>query len=194
MKPGPMHNARWTTLVNRLLRTYISTIHPTSELSRIVYFIVNYYAPVWFRFKSKPICTDGPKNMFYAISLLRKLPEYDQKLISDVLQRNGYFCHPENILLSKLADSYVHIRQKAVKIILDIRTKISSSSFGYIEIRSINFPSIRFTTETYVHMIDWETSLITEPPFTKHLSEEILLNNVCTLWKFQDIHVIHELL
>ena len=31
-----------------------------------------------------------------------------------------------------------------------------------------------------MHKIDWETSLITEPPFTKHLSEEILLNSVCT--------------
>ena len=29
-------------------------------------------------------------------------------------------------------------------------------------------------------MIDWETSLKTEPPITKHLSEEILLNSVCT--------------
>ena len=179
MKPGPIHHARWTTLANRLLRTYISTIHPTPELSRIVHFIVNYYAPVWFRIKSKPICTDGPKNMFYAISLLRELPEYDQKVISDVLQRNAYFCHPENLLLSMLADSDMHIRQKAVKTILDIRTKISSS-FGQIEIRSFNIPSIRFTAETYVHMIDWETSLITEPPFTKHLSEEILLNSVCT--------------
>ena len=29
-------------------------------------------------------------------------------------------------------------------------------------------------------MIDWETSLITEPPFTKHFSKEILLNIMCT--------------
>ena len=28
-------------------------------------------------------------------------------------------------------------------------------------------------------MIDWETSLITKPPFTKHFSKEILLNIVC---------------
>ena len=57
MKPGPIHHARW------LLRTYISTIHPTPELSRIFHFIVNYYLPVWYMIKSKPICTDGPKNM-----------------------------------------------------------------------------------------------------------------------------------
>ena len=37
-----------------------------------------------------------------------------------------------------------------------------------------------FTAETYANMIDWETSLITEPHFTKHLSKEILLNIVCT--------------
>ncbi|KAI6655352.1 hypothetical protein LOD99_2187 [Oopsacas minuta] len=64
MQPGPLHHARWTTLANRLLRSYISMIHPTPELSRLVNFIVNYYAPVWFRIKSNPICTDGPKNMF----------------------------------------------------------------------------------------------------------------------------------
>ena len=29
-------------------------------------------------------------------------------------------------------------------------------------------------------MIDWETSLITEPPFKKYLSKEILINNVRT--------------
>ncbi|KAI6657811.1 hypothetical protein LOD99_553 [Oopsacas minuta] len=64
MQPGPIHHARWTTLANRLLRSYISTIHPTPELTRLVNFIVNYYAPVWFRIKSNPICTDGPKNIF----------------------------------------------------------------------------------------------------------------------------------
>ena len=177
MQPGPIHHARWTTLANRLLRSYISKIHPTPELSRIVYFIVNYYAPVWFRIKSNPICTDGPRNMFYAISLLRELPEYDQEVICDVLQRNAYFCHPENLLLSMLADNDMQIRQKAVNTILDIRT--NNSSFGQIEILPFNLPSIRFTAETYVDMIDWETSLITEPPFTKHL-KEVLLSSVCT--------------
>ena len=54
--------------------------------------------------------------MFYAISLLRELPEYDQVVNCDVLQRNACFCHPEKFLLSMLAD-IVQIRQKAVKTI-----------------------------------------------------------------------------
>ena len=49
MQPaGPINHARWTTLANRLLMSYISMIQLTPELSRIV----NYYAPVWFRIKS----------------------------------------------------------------------------------------------------------------------------------------------
>ena len=67
-----------------------------------------------------------------------------------------------------LADNDVQVRQKAVNTILDIRT--NSSSFGPIEI----------TAETYADMIDWETSLITEPPFTKYLSKEVLINSVRT--------------
>ncbi|KAI6657812.1 hypothetical protein LOD99_561 [Oopsacas minuta] len=75
-----------------------------------------------------------------------------------------------------LADNDEQIRQKAVKTILDIR--INSSSFRPIEIRPFNLPSIRFTAETYVDMIDWETSFITEPPFTRYLSKEVLINCV----------------
>ena len=92
---------------------------------------------------------------------------------------NAYFCPPENLMLSMLADNDEQIRQKTVNTILDIRTNISS--FGPMEIRPFNLPSLRFTAETYADMIDWETSLITEPPFTKYLQKEVLINSVRTL-------------
>ena len=57
---------------------------------------------------------------------------------------------------------------------------INNSSFEQIEIHPFKIPSLRFTAETYVNMIYWETSLITEAPFTKHFSKEIQLKNVCT--------------
>ena len=46
---------------------------------------------------------------------------------------------------------------------------------GPIEICPFNLPSIRFTAETNADMIDLETSRITEPPFTKYLSYEVLI-------------------
>ena len=56
---------------------YIFTIEPTNELSRIVNYIRNHYVPIWFRIKSNPLSTDGPKNMFYSASLMRELPAID---------------------------------------------------------------------------------------------------------------------
>ena len=56
-----------------------------------------------------------------------------------------------------LADSDVQIRQMALKTILDICT--NNSSFGQIEIRPFKIPSLRFTAETYVNMINWEHPL-----------------------------------
>ena len=52
---------------------------------------------------------------------------------------------------------------------------INNSSIGQIEIRPFNIPSLGFTAGTYVNIIVWETSHITEPPFTKHFSKELLL-------------------
>ena len=74
----------------------------------------------------------------------------------------------------------VQIRRKAVKTILDIHTNISS--FGRIYIWPFNIPSISFTAETYVIMIDWETYLIAEPLLQNTL---MLLNSVCTPKKIQ---------
>ena len=51
MKPGKLHNARWLTLANRLLRLYVSTVNASKELCDIVYFILNLYAPAWFFLK-----------------------------------------------------------------------------------------------------------------------------------------------
>ena len=39
MKPGKLHNARWLTLANRLLRLYVSTVNASKELCDIVYLI-----------------------------------------------------------------------------------------------------------------------------------------------------------
>ena len=46
---GRLHNARWFTLANRIMRFYISQVEPTSELIRIVSFIINSNDPCYFK-------------------------------------------------------------------------------------------------------------------------------------------------
>lgn len=55
--PGPLCQARWLTTANKILRLYISTEKPSTELIKLVTFILKVYVPV--RFLIKPRNTIG---------------------------------------------------------------------------------------------------------------------------------------
>ena len=46
-EPGTLSNSRWLTLVNRILRKYISTRTPT-KFKHLVIMIIKFYVPSWF--------------------------------------------------------------------------------------------------------------------------------------------------
>ena len=122
-EPGPLSNARWVTLANRLLRKYISTRSPSRKFQSLIHAIINFYAPSWFQIKCHPRCTDGPKNLFKMVEFSKKLKEDLQEIAQKVLQRNAYFGHPEAILLAILADDDEEIRAQGINTILTIRLK-----------------------------------------------------------------------
>jgi hypothetical protein len=62
-----------------------------------------------------------PKNFFFGLSLIQKLPKADRDIVEDVFSRNAYMAHPENVLLTMLCDSNKSLRDRAVKTILQIR-------------------------------------------------------------------------
>ena len=70
LNPGTVHNASWLTKANRILRLYVSTLHPSVELIRVISIIINIYAPSWFYFKSHPYCYHGSSSLFYSIQLI----------------------------------------------------------------------------------------------------------------------------
>ena len=116
--PGKMAHSRWLTTANRVLRLYISTSNPTPNLQMLASFIVRVYVPVWFAIKSKPSCKDGARHIWLTVRLSRLLPPEVRSVIDPVIQRNAYFCHPENLLLAMLADEREHVRQLALRRIL----------------------------------------------------------------------------
>jgi hypothetical protein len=166
--PGTLNHARWLTLANRLLRLYVSTLQPSRSLKRLVSFIVNYYAPCWFQIKSHSLCTDGSKNLFYQIQLSRNLPQEDIHIVQPVIARNAFFCHPENMLISMLADSDKDIRINAVNKILQCREKALSE---INTVRSFILPEVNFDALNYISMIDWSKTAFAEPPLTLDMSD-----------------------
>ena len=63
----------------------------------------------------KPTCMYGSNHFFGMIKKSRYLSDELKNILNPVLQRNAYFCHLKNILLSILVDKRMHIRFKVFK-------------------------------------------------------------------------------
>lgn len=170
-KPGPTNDARFLTLACRVLRLYISTEKPSSNLKLLAHFVVRVYGPMWFQVKSSSNITHGSHNLFKYIKLIEWLPVNLRTDMRNVASRNSYFAHSENILLAMLVDGQKEIREMAVKKIWDVRS-IGNSG----DIRIFRKPTLNFNARYYYEMIDLESTDILEPPITKLLSYDELKN------------------
>ena len=84
-------------------------------------------------------------------------------VVNRVLQRNGFFAHPENILISMLIDEQKHVRELAWRRILKCRSN------SFMKRRKFVVPKVLFDAD-YYKMIDWQATTISEPPVTRCLS------------------------
>lgn len=198
--PGPICNSRWLTTANRILRLYIGTKKPTKNLRTLVEFItkvselylnkmnkfsktnfffkLQVYAPMWFHIKINHSCLDGPLNLFKTIDLSRYLPKNLKKIIDPVIQRNGFFGHPENVLLAMLADERIEIREQAYNRVLQCRS-INS------DLRQFDIPNFNFNATNYFEILNSEGVTISEPPLLRDLSIDELqqiIKSTSTTW------------
>lgn len=165
--PGKVHNSRWLTLANNILRIYIGTQNPSQDLVDIVTYILKVYVPSWFRIKMNNESVDGPENLLHIIRASRYLETKYQDVVDASIQRNAFFAHPENILLAMIRDNKKSVRKQAYQKILIARTTQHATKNV---VRSFEIPKINFNAKTYSKLIDWRNIQITEPPLTKHFS------------------------
>ena len=84
-------------------------------------------------------------------------------VFNKALQRNGFFAHSENILLSMLMDEQDYVRELAWRRILKCRSNSST------ERRKFVVPNKLFDVEQYYKTIDWQATTIREPLVTRCL-------------------------
>lgn len=173
--PGNISHSRWLTTANRLLRLYMATQSPSNTLTLIVQYIMKVYVPIWFTIKRSVTVTEGSKNLFKAIKCTRSMPDEILKIVFPVIQRNGYFGHPENVLLTMICDEKKHIRQLGWRRILKAREADTDE-----DIRTFQIPPLNFQAEYYYEMINWQTAKTTEPPCTTKFSNDELKNLIQT--------------
>lgn len=161
-EPGKMAHSRWLTTANRILRLYVATENPSYNLNIITEYVMKVYAPTWFELKVRPSCRHGSYHFFGIIKKSRFLPEELKKVVDPVLQRNGYYGHPENLLLAMLADERKHIRELGLRRILKCRQEKHNEN----QVRQFNIPDFNFNADDYFELINWRSITVTEPPLT----------------------------
>ena len=177
LKIGPCSHSRWLTTACRICRLYACTKNPSHVLITLTAYIVNVYAPMWFTVKYQEKAISGPKNLFFLMKRSELMEDSDaRKIVQRCIQRNAFFAHPENILLSQLASAQKSDRIDAVQTIIKAREKNEPLA----DVRLFRVPPLDFKATKWQLMIKWTETDIYEPPLVRNISNAELLAVVAT--------------
>ena len=172
---GPLVKSRWITCGVRIRCVYTRTKKPSKALLRLVKVVLCLYFPGWFQYRHHSHIQDGSRNFYYLVELTHDLPEAtDCQTAQEVLNRNSFWAHPENIVLSMMGDEDREIRRQAVTWVKRARQEFDPASHP----RQFLPPQVDFTANNYTKMVDWERQPCTEPPLTRDMSEAELEETV----------------
>lgn len=175
IKPGPIVHSRWLTKASRILRLYVTTKSPSENLKILTEFIMRVYVPMYFNVKFYSSVIYGSALLFKFIRSTQYLPPSHREIVNKVVQNNGYFAHPENVLLTMFFDDRKSVRERCIKKILHFRNNLWDPS----TLRAYEKPKINFDCSDYVDMIDLDDdSILSEPPFTTNIPYEHLLEYI----------------
>lgn len=159
--PGTLSMARWVVTANRILRLYISDQNPSMNLKTIARFVVEVYAPVMFDIKYKSSVVYRPVHLAKMIKLSRTLPRNYLNIVQSSIQRNGYYAHPEHIIMAMANDNDENIRRMAWIKVIAARSEENRNK----PLRKFQVPEINFECENYTSMTDVPAAV--DPPILR---------------------------
>lgn len=174
--PGPLSHSRWLTTANRTLRLYISQENPSAEFQEIVMYILNSYMPMWFSIKKTKLFTDGPKLIYQSVKTSRYLTDELKAIVDPVIDRNGFFAHPEHVMITMTQDPRKHIRELGLRRIIKARERDQKRK----KIRTYVAPKLNFSATDYTELIDWQNCELSSPPLLKDVTDEEIKDYIKT--------------
>ena len=94
------------------------------------------------------------------------LPDEMREMVDRSIQRNCFFAHPENLLLTMLVDERKEIRELAarrVKVARLVKPK---------GIRKFVLPTVNLNADNYYELVNWQDCQRTEPPMMMDITDE----------------------
>ena len=114
---------------------------------------------------SKPLPVAKMMLNMFGLLFIYFVPCYRnfRAVIDPAIQRNAYFAHPENLLLTMAFDEQDHVRQLAPRQILKARQQ------QITDVRKFVIPQINFEAADYIELISWIDVDVTEPPLLSQI-------------------------
>ena len=138
--------------------------------------VINVYLPAWFKFKLDDRFEQGSINFFYLLQLTNELNNKEKKIAHKVLQDNCFWSHPENILVSMIADKREDVRHKAVLLIKEARDKTMENQSE--EPRKFVLPMLDFNADDYFKMVPLDDISLHDPPLLSDIPMDEILKGI----------------
>lgn len=123
--------------------------------------------PVWFTIKAQPTVQFGARHLFKMIRLSRYLDPNLRNVVDTVIQKNGFYAHPESVLLSMATDRRPEVRKRAASSIIEARQRQESETD--CPVRHFRVPQINFTADDYTKIIDFKEMVVSAPPILREI-------------------------
>ena len=158
--PGRVNCARWVTTGSNILKVYLGTSTPSPKLQLLVDIIINIYTPSLINIRQHFHISNGSKHFYNLFEYSRNLfqKKYNERelfaLVVNTLKRNGFYAHPENILIAMLFDP--NLKEEAVAMIETLRE--NEKSFRGVRKFAVPHGYLRFdeTCTSYNQLFDFE--------------------------------------
>ena len=140
-RPGPVSTARWLTSASRILVLYARDLELSSEMRRIVNFILKVYAQGWFTIKAQTSFIQGPKILFDLLQYVKSLDdELCTAIFQDKMQKWAFCLLSENFLMSMLFSEREWDRRMAAMQICELKS-------GHAPLDSQRIQKVNFAAE-----------------------------------------------
>ncbi|KAL4712560.1 hypothetical protein ACJJTC_007576 [Scirpophaga incertulas] len=97
-------------------------------------------------------------------------------VIDPVIERNGFFAHPEHVMITMTQDPRKHIRELGLRRIIKARERDQKRK----TIRTYVAPKLNFSATDYTELNDWTNCQFSSPPLLKDVTDDELKTYIKT--------------
>ncbi|GBN75238.1 hypothetical protein AVEN_248442-1 [Araneus ventricosus] len=110
----------------------------------------------------------------------RHLPDYMKRIIDPVIERNAFFYHPQNMLLTTVVYERQNMLESGYRRILKARTQNQKVT----TVRTFKTLSINFDATDHRELMDWTKCRLPSPPVLEDLTTESISSGIFVLNSF----------